>query len=50
MSIQDMIDAGEGLLEIAQEAMPDTFYATDSRVKSALEFIAWCEKQTGQRK
>lgn len=49
MSIQIMINTINGLLEIAEIAMPETFYATDSRVKAAKEMIKWLETQTGAK-
>ena len=35
LSHSDIVEAIEGLLEIAETAMPNSFYATDSRVKRA---------------
>lgn len=39
----DVLDAGavvEGLMEIAETAMPDTYFATDSRVEAARKWFS----------
>ena len=36
---KDPIKAIQGLLKIAEMAMPDTYYATDSRVKYAKGYL-----------
>jgi hypothetical protein len=35
-----VVDVLEGMLDIAKLAMPDTYYATDSRCVAARELIA----------
>lgn len=39
----ELRDALKGLMEIAEQAMPDTFFQTDSRVNAARNALALCE-------
>lgn len=42
----ELRDAVKGLMEIAEQAMPDTFFQTDSRVNAARAALALCDGET----